>query len=102
MHYDVGVRKHYFKATEDYDVIGYDVILAFKDKDYYMTHKKWIINLISNVSKLSVFSGSSSVEISITRKFRLTNQNRSEVQDILKMNSTDTVTLGRFYDCVSI
>lgn len=39
MHYDVGVRKHYFKATEDYDVIGYDVILAFKDKDYYMTHK---------------------------------------------------------------
>lgn len=38
MHQDVGVRKHYFKATEEYDDISYDVILAFKDKDYYMTH----------------------------------------------------------------
>lgn len=26
MHLDVGVRKHYFKATEDYDVIAYDGI----------------------------------------------------------------------------
>jgi len=27
---------------------------------------------------------------------------RAEVQDSLKMNSTDTVTLGRFNDCMSI
>jgi len=45
---------------------------------------------------------SSNIQVKKSWRFFFWPDKRAEVQDSLKMNSTDTVTLGRFNDCMSI